>query len=198
MKSICLAVLCVTAFACSDETELKKSVFIRDETSPELPQYSEWGYNTFGAYYDRQPFVSSDFDVPVKVIHKNNGTSFLFSGEKLSNVRSTRFSITFILSDFHPQTYADLIALHNTTIDLTVPGREVFITDGSRSDTVQIISGELNFVRAQHLLVDEQPEEVILSGVFEFQILVDGMNNAIPFFNASSAFLLSDSLCVPE
>ena len=30
-------------------------------------------------------------------------------------------------------------------------------------------------MRAQHLLVDEVPQEVILSGVFEFQAMVNGM-----------------------
>jgi len=47
-----------------------------------LPIYSEWGYNTFGAYYDREIFVSNDISVPAKVSVSNNEMSFILDGQK--------------------------------------------------------------------------------------------------------------------
>ena len=68
--------------ACSKETELGKSVFIPDSDFPDLPAYSEWGYNTFGAYYDRELFVYNESEVPAKVINTGGRTSFLLKGQK--------------------------------------------------------------------------------------------------------------------
>ena len=45
--------LAIILASCSKEFELDKSVFIPDKDYPDLPAYTEWGYNTFGALYDR-------------------------------------------------------------------------------------------------------------------------------------------------
>lgn len=118
----------------------KKSIFLPDADFPELPEYSEWEYNTFGAYYDRQAFISNNVEVPVKVIHENNKTSFVFTGQKGVGyyANSNSFSITLTLSDFNPATYADLMVLHNTTLELTDPTNEVLIADGLTAYTVEI------------------------------------------------------------
>ena len=82
MKNLPFIIVLLLVFACSSDTALKKSIYIPDEEFPELPKYSEWGYNTFGAYYDRQAFTSTSEDVPVKVINKAGKTSFVFAGRK--------------------------------------------------------------------------------------------------------------------
>ena len=46
------------SFGCSREYNLEQTIFIYDPEFQDLPIYSEWGYNTFGAYYDREAFIS--------------------------------------------------------------------------------------------------------------------------------------------
>jgi hypothetical protein len=178
-------VIILGVFACSNETELQRSIFIPDPDFPELPQYSEWGYNTFGAYYDRQAFISNNAEVPAKVIQEETKTSFVFTGQRgLAYERYNSFSIRIVFADFTPETYDDLMALHDTTLDLTDPAYDVIINNGFEADTATILNGTFQFVRAQHLLVDAVPQEVILSGVFEFQALV----NEIPITVSNGRF----------
>ena len=67
---------------CKNEDELKNSVYIKDSEYTDLPAYSEWGYNTFGAYYDRVAFISNDFIVPAKVTVSDSQMSFILDGQK--------------------------------------------------------------------------------------------------------------------
>ena len=172
-----LLIMCCGLFACSEETELRKSIFFPDSEFPELPQYSEWGYNTFGAYYDRQPFISNDIEVPVKVIQRDEKTSFVLTGQKGVGYYTypSTFSVTIIISGFQAESYSDLIKFHNTTLDLADPALTVVVTEKLNADTVDILQGEFQFTRAQFLLVDQKPREVILSGIFGFQALVNGL-----------------------
>lgn len=157
------------AMSCSD-SNLQKSIFIPDPDFHDLPKYSEWGYNTFGCYYDRAAFISDDVNVPVKVITTNGQTFFVFTGHKGT---SNPFSITLSLSKFTPSTYADLVSLDNSFIYLTNADFSVTITENNQTVPATAISGGFYFKRAQNLLVDDKPEEVILSGTFEFQLLID-------------------------
>lgn len=171
MRSLTYLILAAAMLRCSSDTELKKSVFIPDPQSPDLPKYSEWGYNTFGSFYDRDAFVSDDNTVPLKVTTVDGNTSFIFSGHR--NSRYDQVSITLVLHKLMPQTYSDLIGLNNTVIDLTLPDYELLITENGTTYQTKIISGSFQFKRAQNLLVDENPEEVILSGTFEFQTILN-------------------------
>ena len=185
MKNILLLITILGLSACSNETELQRSIFVSDPDFPELPQYSEWGYNTFGAYYDRQAFISNDADVPLKVIHDGASTSFVFTGQLGQTYEfNNSFSIRIIWAGFNPETYDDLMVLHDTTLDLTDPVYEVIVSNRYETDTAEILNGSFQFVRAQHLLVDEVPQEVILSGVFEFQAIV----NEIPVTVSTGRF----------
>lgn len=170
-----LATASLMMMGCKKETELKKSVFISDPESPDLPIYSEWGYNTFGAYYERAPFVSNNSDIPVKVIVTNNLTSFVFAGSKDDGSYSggDKLSITFQISNFLPQEYQQLMTLNDSTLDLKNPAYKVFITtNNSVKDTATILSGSLYFKRLQNLIVDTKQIEVIMSGYFEFKALI--------------------------
>lgn len=168
-----LALLLLIAAGCAKENDLKKSVFIPDEDNPELPAYSEWGYNTFGAYYDRQLFISDDYIVPVKVIVEDSATSFELSG-RISGVSyyDNEMTLSFIIKNYKPDTYTDLSDLDGRIIDLTQ--NPVRITLNESRTEIEIISGQIEFKRAQILSVDEESIETILSGYFDFKAIIDG------------------------
>ncbi len=158
---------------CSKESELRESVFITDPDHAGLPIYSEWGYNTFGAYYDRETFRSNSYDVPLKVSVTNDSTYFSFTGQKGGYGYDDNVSLKFIFPDYNPEEYFDLIELDDTTFDLVDSGCRVRFKFGDAEYDGTVLEGYLQFKRAQQLLVDEEQVEVILSGLFEFKILVD-------------------------
>ncbi len=159
---------------CSKENELKKSVFIPDSESPELPAYSEWGYNTFGAFYDREIFVSTDAQVPSKVFSSDTAMQLILEGERRYDYYTyySEMSLTFTLEGFTPEQFGDLVALNDTIIDLDDPRCRVQLFEYSIEIPVKILSGSLYFKRVQNLSVDKRPVEAILSGYFEFQAVI--------------------------
>ena len=174
--------------ACSEsDYELEKSVFRPDPVYPSLPEYPEWGYNTFGAYYDRILFIYNDDKVPAKIINTGGITRFMLSGN-MSGIDHDGYydytdsyfpygdmSVTFELAGFLPETYEDLVQLNDTLIDLTGPGMQVVTVIDNDTVDMELIKGELEFTKAQFLLVDQQPIHVILSGYFGYQAVVDGI-----------------------
>jgi len=160
---------------CSKENELKKSVFIPDRESPELPAYSEWGYNTFGAFYDREIFVSTDAQVPSKVFSSDTAMQLILEGEKRYDdyTSYSEMSLKFTLEGFTPEQFGDLVALNDTIIDLKDPGCRVQVFEYYHEIPVNILSGRLYFKRVQNLSVDKQHIEAILSGYFEFQAIIN-------------------------
>jgi hypothetical protein len=179
MKTILLIFtsLILALFAgCSKENELKKTVFMEDSELNGLPGYSEWGYNTFGAYYDREIFVSNNEAIPAKIVVTNNAMSLIFYGQKgnyYSYADDKMMELTFKLSGFIPAKYSNLTALNDSIFDLKNPANLVQISVDSINYKVDILSGELNFKRAQNLIVDKKQIEVILSGYFEFKALIN-------------------------
>ena len=179
MKTYLLIILTlISAFltSCMKENELKKSVFIYDPENIDLPEYTEWGYNTFGAYYDRETFVSNNELVPAKIIVSDTSFSFLLDGQKGSYNYYSGYSemlITFTLSGFMPVHYADLALLNDSVIDLTNSSCYVFISMDTVKYEADILEGELNFNRVQILKVDQQQVEAILSGYFDFKAIIN-------------------------
>ena len=161
---------------CSKDYELEKSIFVKDSQYPDLPVYSEWGYNTFGAYYDRQAFISNSI-VPAKCIVTDSLFSFVLSGQLGSDYyysnEDNNMSFKFQIPGFLPEDYTRLIQLNSTSIDLKKPGYRVIITNSSVIDTVTILEGSLEFKKVQNLIVDTKQVEVILSGYFDFKILIN-------------------------
>jgi hypothetical protein len=176
-----IIVLLILAGCGDAERELQKSVFIEDPDAPELPLYTEWGYNTFGAYYDRTVFRSNSVDTPVKIIAYNGNTSFILQGNRKAGTYESTNAVIFdvILPEFYPNTYSDLLALHATTFDLTDPTIAVFITLDGETFQPEILEGEIKFIRAQSLVVDENPMEVILSGKFQLKFIHDNVGVTI-------------------
>jgi hypothetical protein len=174
---ICLSAVIALA-ACSKDYELTRSVFIADKEYPDLPAYTEYGYNTFGAYFDRKLFIYNDDIIPVKIINTGGKTSFALEGQFGSYGyyypnNENRTSLIFELEDFLPESISYLLALNDTIIDLSNPLCHVSLKVDTTNYKVVILNGNLNFKRAQNLIVDKQPVEVILSGTFEFQALIN-------------------------
>jgi hypothetical protein len=177
MKYVSIVAVAVIFFACSgSDYELKQSVFIEDEEAVGLPQYSEWGYNTFGAYYAREKFISNDKEVPLNVIHEGNATLFQFNGQRgyYAASRDNSMSMTITYEGFNPETYEDLLGLNDVILDFKDGALNVVFTDAFGSYQAEILSGQMHIKRAQYLLVDKRPTQVILSGVFEMQAKIDG------------------------
>jgi hypothetical protein len=176
-----LATAIVLFFGCKEDNELKESIMVYDSEDTELPTYSEWGYNTFGAYFDRETFISDNQRVPLKVIVSNNETSFIFSGHKgndnsyYENGNDNKMTMTLILNDFKPAKYQDLLAFNDTTLDLTKSTYKVVLTINNVRDTMDILEGKFIFKRAQNLFVDDKQIEVILSGYFGFKAVIKGV-----------------------
>jgi len=170
------AILLLFYTGCSKDNELKKSVFIKDSEFTDLPAYSEWGYNNFGAYYDREIFVSNDYLVPAKVIATDSSISFILDGQKGRSTyysEYTEMSLTFMLQGFAPRQYEDLTTLNDSVIDLKNPACQVHLSVDTLTYRAVILSGMLTIKRVQNLMVDKQPVEAILSGYFEFKALIN-------------------------
>lgn len=178
-------ILLVIISACSKDYELDKSIFIQDKDYPYLPAYTEWGYNTFGALYDRQPFVNSDLKVPFKIICTGGKTSISLKGHIGESLYYYYHSnqkpiiLNFDLIGFVPESLSNLIELHDTIIDLTSPLCKVSLTLDTVKYSLTVLNGSLNFKRAQNLIVDKQPYEIILSGIFNFQALINNEPTSI-------------------
>jgi hypothetical protein len=174
MKPVCICyILLLTSIACSTDIELTKSTFIPDKDIPELPAYSEWGYNTFGAYYERQFFTSNNQDVPLKIVSTDSVTTITFNGQ-LGAYSGNKMSLVISLSDSGIRSLDDLISLNATTINLASPDCKVSMLNNNVPVSAQILNGVIEFKRLQNLLVDKKQTEVIVSGTFEFQAIING------------------------
>jgi len=180
MKRYLIYIVSVMSFmSCSKDVDFSKSVMIYDKELTDLPAYSEWGYNTFGVYYDREVLISNDKEVPLKVIVTNNQTSFVFTGQKGSysyyNFYYHPMTLSLTLTDYVPTVYSDLLVLHDSTINLNSKNCKVELSiDDTNNIPVKVIDGQFYFKRIQKVKVDKKSQELILSGYFDFKALVNG------------------------
>jgi hypothetical protein len=174
-KLFCILLISIIAISgCSDNDELSETITILDENG-DLPIYSEWGYNTFGAYYDRKVFMSRSDILPLKVIVNSSGTNFVMKGELNSyDYYGNQTSIVFNISDFKPTKYRDLLVLNDSVFDLENNNYSVFMVSNYDTTNLTIIEGNLYFKKVQDLYVDDKPTEVILSGLFRLKALENG------------------------
>ena len=170
-KYIFLPVLVVMLLAggCSQDFNLEKSVFIEDINNPGLPEYSEWGYNTFGAYIDRKTFVSDLTDLPSKIIVNKDTFNFLLKGRSNSADISLKFSVI----GYSPADYTDLISLNDSTFNLTGKNCIITLTEPLTTKILTVYEGTLVFKRVQKLYVDKVLTESILSGTFNFKTFIN-------------------------
>lgn len=158
------------SWSCAGDFEFQRSVFVEDEEYPGLPKYSELGYNTFGAYYGREPFTSGR-STPVNILVTPEGTAIILSGVM---DYSTEMDITFNVGNFFPEKYADLMQMNGQVLDLTDENYTVVMRDEFGEHPINVLSGTFTFSRIQNLLVDDEQIEIVLSGTFEVQGLLDG------------------------
>jgi len=147
--------------------QLLQSVFIQDPESPGLPIYSEWGYNTFGAFIDRQPFTSTHNQMPAKIVVYPDTLNLIFAGTR----NGVRTVMTFSFIGYAPRTYHDLIMLHDVTIDLTDRTKSIITLAEGNNEPVELapFNGQFTFSRVQRLYVDKELSNSIISGRFRFQ-----------------------------
>jgi len=181
MKRYLIYIVSVLSFmSCSKDVDFSKSVMIYDKELTDLPAYSEWGYNTFGVYYDREVLISNDKEVPLKVIVTNNQTTFVFTGQKGNysyyyNYTYHPMTLSLTLTDYVPTVYSDLSVLHDSTIRLNSKNCIVELNfDDTTKIPVKVIDGQFYFKRIQKVTVDKKPQELILSGYFDFKALING------------------------
>jgi len=182
MKKHIIFLLAITVLftSCYVDYDLEKSVFIEDSEFEGLPIYSEWGYNTFGAYYDRKAFVSNNEDIPLKIISTDNTTTFIFKGELLntdeypySRYNEGDMLMKLIIENLEFGEYSDLTILNKTKYNLLNSDLKISIDIDGEFEDVEIIDGEFEFVKAQFLLVDNEQKGLILSGLFDFKFLIN-------------------------
>ncbi len=166
--------------SCDKDQELDKSIFIADSDNPGLPIYSEYGLNTFGVLYDREPLINSELSLPSKVVCTEGKTSFYLRGHKgdpdyyYYNGSKDPMALIFDFGNFIPETVYSLTVLNDTVINLKDPLCNVTLMVDTAKFKLSVMSGTIHFKKAQKLFVDMAPYEVILSGTFEFQALVNG------------------------
>lgn len=170
--TIYLALILIIFVSCKKEEEylLTQSVYIEDPVNPGLPVYSEWGYNTFGAYYDRVPIHSNDNIIPAKVFVNQDTLHFLLQGNMQYG---ESISLKFSIKGFSPQNEYELVSLNNVNINLKDPGRKVVFRIGGQTHNLNIIEGELHFKKAQKLFVDNELFKTILCGTFRFKTFIN-------------------------
>lgn len=167
--------LIIMLASCSKENDLKKSVMIYDDELTDLPAYTEWGYNTFGAYYDREIFISNDTDIPLKVICQNGETVFNFNGQNnASSWEASDMKMNIRMLNYSPETFTDLLIFNDSIINFKDSTIQIEIVRNSQTYSCPVISGGMHIKRAQELYVDDELIEVILSGYFDFQVLING------------------------
>ena len=172
MKKIIFTIItCVTIISCDrEEPQLDRTIFIPDDTNPSLPAYSEWGYNVFGAKYERTYFMANERIIPCKIMYRNDSVYFLMQGVVGDDYPQQKMALTFIFPSEELVDYNDLIMLNKKVIPLNADCT-VKMTVDNNEKTLSITKGELNFKRAQLLSIDDVVNRVILSGTFDFQFL---------------------------
>jgi hypothetical protein len=173
-----IAAMMILSSSCKKDSEMDRTIFFFYEEDASLPAYTEWGYNSFGAMYDnRTYFLVSNNIVPCKILYKEGDLRFTLSGifraEKPSKYGTEKEEVTLSIS-FPEKTiihYSDLLMLNNKKIDLSDDDCVVKIIRGKNERTLEVKDGNLHFKRAQLLYIDDVPNRVILSGVFELRFL---------------------------
>ena len=174
------AVVAVMIFfsSCSDDAQMDRTIFIADENDSNLPAYTEWGYNSFGAIYDRRTyFLVSNNIAPCKISYKDGALRFTLSGifransTSYYNAEREHVTLSFSFPEDNISQFSDLLKLDKKQINLKDENCVVKIIRGDNEKNLEILDGNLNFKRAQLLYIDEVPNRVILSGVFELRFL---------------------------
>jgi hypothetical protein len=175
MKKICFSLLIITLLVACSKDEMDRTIFIPDEEDYHLPAYTEWGYNSFGAEYERSYFLATTSIVPCKIVYKNNQLQFALIGRVSGNYYYNEMTLSFIFPLSQISDYEELMELNGKKINLADNNCTVKMLQGDNETTLEVSGGELYFKRAQLLRIDDKINRVILSGTFELRFLKNGL-----------------------
>jgi hypothetical protein len=164
---ILLLTVCLLASCGESDSVMDRTIFIPDESDANLPAYTEWGYNSFGAIHERSYFLASNSIIPCKILHQNGKLQFSLMGH-MEYYSITTLSFIFPFPEI--TNYDGLDQLNDKKINLAGADCSVKISQGNSDDEIlDVLSGTLHFKRVQLLSIDEVLNRVILSGTFELQ-----------------------------
>ena len=149
--------------------DLQQSVFIEDPVYPGLPEYSEWGYNTFGVYIDRKPFISNHRDLPAKIIVNVDTLNLQLTG----TMEGERITMKFSFIGYPIPDYGGLTALNDQTFDLTSDQCIVSMTRNEHTERLNVFEGTFVVKSVQNLVIDGELAKSILSGRFNFKTFIN-------------------------
>lgn len=153
---------------------MDKTVFIPDEDDPILPAYTEWGYNSFGAEYERDYFLVSHKIVPCKITYSNQQLQFLLHGT--TNYTGKEMKLLFVFNSEQISELEDFKKLHQKEIDLSAHECTVKMDN----TVLEVSAGKLHFKRVQLLIIDNEPmNRVLLSGTFDLNFMQNGFPASI-------------------
>ena len=179
MKKYGLIVILLLICSCSIVDNFDKYIFIPDKEDPNLPAYTELGYNTFGAKYGNSYFLSSS-NSSFGVGYHGGILDLWLGGRQESNDKTTSMSLTFSFPFSPVYTYQDLVSLTGTSIDLTGASYSLIMRyDYQKEDTLTVSNGHLNFKQARILRIDNIEDRAIISGTFDAQFLRNGLPEVI-------------------
>lgn len=163
-------VVTLTITSCSSaDVELSQSVYIEDYDAPGLPIYSEWGYNTFGMYIDKTPFVSTNEFQPAKIYIKPDTFNIDLKGKYGQYPAVMHIS----LKGFTPDDYTGLVELNDSVINLKNTNCKVTLNYNKLEMTLNIIQGDILFKKVQKLYVDGELVRTNMSGKIQFQTFIN-------------------------
>lgn len=173
MKKIVFVILVFVTYSCSNnDSELTDSIYVPDSKNPDLPAYTEWGSNTFGANYDRDVFKFSYNKTPFKITDNGTELQLIFEG---NYGYQDDMTLKFILPSANAKTYDDLLILDKKIFDLTSTEVKVEMTYKGTTEIITILDGELNLKRLQNIYLDNIKHGIILSGTFDFKFIANNI-----------------------
>ena len=168
-------ILLLSSSSCEEIPEMEKTIFVPDEINKNLPAYTELGYNSFGAIYERRLFCATNSIIPCKILYQHGIMTFTLSGRIGSSYSSlSGDEMTLYIAfpvDETMNNYQDLMALHQKRIDFADSSCEVRMVRASVEEDITILSGNLFFKRVQLLRINDKDNRVLLSGTFELTFL---------------------------
>jgi hypothetical protein len=133
-----------------------------------LPAYTEWGYNSFGAEFERNYFLASNSIIPCKITYTKGQLQFSLSGV-VNGYKEMTLAFNFPTEKYYD--YGDLVQLNDLKIDLSTADCTVKMSKDDKDTVLNIVEGELYFKRTQLLFIDDKVNRVILSGTFELRFV---------------------------
>jgi hypothetical protein len=100
---------------------------------------------------------------------------FNFNGQNNANSwEASDMKMNIRMLNYSPEIFTDLLIFNDSIINFKDSTIQVEIFRNNQTYTCPVISGGMHIKRAQKLYVDDELIEVILSGYFDFQILING------------------------